>query len=41
THFPSPHYPGFEDMRRRVILALNNHHMVSEGPIGPLLPSML
>lgn len=28
-------------MRRRVVLALNNHHMISEGPIGPLLPSML
>ncbi|XP_017858824.1 PREDICTED: UDP-glucuronosyltransferase 1-6 [Drosophila arizonae] len=41
THFPSPHYPSFEEMRCRVILALNNHHMVSEGPIGPLLPCML
>lgn len=28
-------------MRRRVVLALSNHHMISEGPIGPLLPSML
>lgn len=41
THFPSPRYPSFEVMRRRVVLALNNHHMISEGPIAPLLPSML
>ncbi|XP_034471958.1 UDP-glucuronosyltransferase 1-1 [Drosophila innubila] len=41
THFPSPRYPSFEVMRRRVVLALNNHHMISEGPIAPLLSSML
>ncbi|KAH8403077.1 hypothetical protein KR222_004164, partial [Zaprionus bogoriensis] len=41
THFPTPRYPSFEAMRRRVVLALNNHHMISEGPIGALLPSML
>ncbi|KAM8716891.1 hypothetical protein ACLKA7_003718 [Drosophila subpalustris] len=41
THFPSPRYPSFEAMRHRVVLALNNHHMISEGPIAPLLPSML
>ncbi|XP_030564883.1 UDP-glucuronosyltransferase 1-6 [Drosophila novamexicana] len=41
AHFPPPRYPTFEAMRRRVVLALNNHHMISEGPIGPLLPGML
>ncbi|XP_062120978.1 UDP-glycosyltransferase UGT5 [Drosophila sulfurigaster albostrigata] len=41
VHFASPRYPSFEEMRRRVVLALNNHHMISEGPIGPVLPSML
>ncbi|EDW39888.1 GL14109 [Drosophila persimilis] len=41
SHFPEPHYPPFETMRRSVALALNNHHMISEGPIAPLLPSMV
>ncbi|KAH8377988.1 hypothetical protein KR093_008441, partial [Drosophila rubida] len=41
AHFTSPRYPSFEVMRRRVVLALSNHHMISEGPIGPVLPSML
>ncbi|EDW04225.1 UDP-glycosyltransferase UGT5 [Drosophila grimshawi] len=41
THFATPPYPSFEEMRLRVSLALNNHHMISEGPIAPLLPSML
>ncbi|XP_017070038.2 UDP-glycosyltransferase UGT5 [Drosophila eugracilis] len=41
THFPEPRYPSFETMRRSVILALNNHHMISEGPIAPLMPNMV
>ncbi|EDV59182.1 UDP-glucuronosyltransferase [Drosophila erecta] len=40
-HFPEPRYPSFETMRRSVVLALSNHHMISEGPIAPLLPSMV
>ncbi|KMY88702.1 uncharacterized protein Dsimw501_GD23454, isoform B [Drosophila simulans] len=40
-HFPEPRYPSFETMRRSVILALCNHHMISEGPIAPLIPSMV
>ncbi|XP_016964630.1 UDP-glucuronosyltransferase [Drosophila biarmipes] len=41
SHFPEPHYPSFEAMRRSVVLALSNHHMISEGPIAPLLPNMV
>ncbi|XP_034668378.1 UDP-glucuronosyltransferase 1-1 [Drosophila subobscura] len=40
-HFPEPQYPPFETLRRSVVLALNNHHMISEGPIAPLLPGMI
>ncbi|KAI8038091.1 UDP-glucuronosyltransferase 2B17 [Drosophila gunungcola] len=40
-HFPEPRYPSFETMRRSVVLALNNHHMISEGPIAPLMPNMV
>ncbi|EDW87786.1 UDP-glucuronosyltransferase [Drosophila yakuba] len=40
-HFPEPRYPSFETMRRSVVLALSNHHMISEGPIAPLIPSMV
>ncbi|XP_017004666.2 UDP-glucuronosyltransferase [Drosophila takahashii] len=40
-HFPEPRYPSFETMRRSVVLALSNHHMISEGPIAPLLPNMV
>ncbi|XP_030383846.1 UDP-glucuronosyltransferase 1-1 [Scaptodrosophila lebanonensis] len=40
-HFSPSHYPSFDQMRQRVVLALNNHHMISEGPIAPLLPNML
>lgn len=41
SHFPEPQYPSFETMRRSVVLALNNHHAISEGPIAPVLPSMV
>ncbi|XP_037711766.1 UDP-glucuronosyltransferase [Drosophila subpulchrella] len=41
VHFPEPRYPSFETMRQSVALALNNHHMISEGPIAPLLPNMV
>ncbi|ALC38592.1 CG11289 [Drosophila busckii] len=41
AHFGSSRYPSFEHIRQRVALALNNHHSLSEGPIAPLLPSML
>ncbi|XP_016970999.1 UDP-glucuronosyltransferase [Drosophila rhopaloa] len=41
SHFPEPRYPSFETMRRSVVLALSNHHMISEGPIAPVLPNMV
>ncbi|XP_017059363.2 UDP-glucuronosyltransferase [Drosophila ficusphila] len=40
-HFPEPTYPEFETMRKSVVLALNNHHMISEGPIAPVVPNMV
>ncbi|EDV33443.2 uncharacterized protein Dana_GF20787 [Drosophila ananassae] len=41
SHFPEPHYPSFQTMRKSVALALNNHHAISEGPIAPVLPNMV
>ncbi|XP_068140319.1 UDP-glycosyltransferase UGT5 [Drosophila tropicalis] len=40
-NFPSPQYPDFDTMRRSVVMSFNNHHMISEGPIQPMLPTML
>ncbi|KAH8412560.1 hypothetical protein KR009_003078 [Drosophila setifemur] len=41
NHFPEPRYPSFDTVRKSVVLALNNHHAISEGPIAPVLPNMV
>lgn len=40
-NFPAPAYPTLSEVYRNVSLIFIHHHSLSEGPIAPLLPSVI